>query len=117
MLWQEGVTDQAAIDRVLAALTADDSSEVVVRAAETALRRFVEANVADIEALDMDTPLMDAGIDSLLATAMADDVNDALMSIGIDLSMPSTLLFECSSIRQIADCLRGRAQPQLTASV
>ena len=60
------------------------------------------AHTLNVEVLDADTPLMDAGINSLGAI----ELRDALCnSMDAEMALPSTVVFEHPTVRQLAAAL------------
>jgi len=59
---------------------------------------LVQQNVAEDEAVELDTPLMDAGLDSLASVAFRNAIQTQL-----GLQMPSSLMFDYPNVRQLTD--------------
>lgn len=63
--------------------------------------------------IDLDTPLLDVGLDSLAASALRESLQDIL---GRGVELPTSIVFEFSTSRQMFTALSGSEPPRAIAS-
>ena len=75
-----------------------------------AVLAVVKQASGDSATVEADTPLMDAGLDSLAMTDVRNQLQDA---IGEAMDLPATLLFDAPTARELAGLINENAGPEL----